>query len=118
MTLSDAAREALTRKQLFQELKMFSASRSVIILIDNQTAFDISDNSAKYRQAKHIDIRYHAVKHYVQNDKIEVNYISSNHQSADILTKAFELSKHHRFYRMIELCNSYETFENVHYELK
>ena len=118
MTLSDAAREALTRKQLFQELKMFSASRSVIILIDNQTAFDISDNSAKYRQAKHIDIRYHAVKHYVQNDKIEVNYISSNHQSADILTKAFELSKHHRFCRMIELCNSYEAFENVHYELK
>src|SRR5436305_6824472 len=46
MALSDAAREALARKQLFQELGMPSASRPVTILTDSQTALDISDNPA------------------------------------------------------------------------
>ena len=118
MALSDAARKALARKQLFQELGMPSASRPITILIDNQTALDISDNSAKYRQAKHIDIRYHAVRHYVQDGKIEVDYIPSNYQPADILTKALGPSKHRRFCRMIGLRNSYEAFEDVHYELE
>jgi len=118
MALSDAAREALARKQLFQELGMPSASRPITILTDSQTALDISDNPAKYRQAKHIDIRYHAVRHYVQDGKIAVDYIPSNYQPADILTKALGPSKHHRFCRMIGLRNSYEAFEDVHYELE
>ena len=67
MTLSDAAREALTRQQLFEELHILSASKPVTILIDNQIALNISENPANYRQAKYIDIHYHAVRHYIHD---------------------------------------------------
>src|SRR5277367_6574768 len=110
MALSDAAREAIARKQLFDELRVPSASRPIPLLTDSQTALEISDNPARYRQAKHIDVRYHAVRHYIHDGKIQIDYVPSTHQPADIFTKALETTKHKRFCQMIGLCNSYEAF--------
>ena len=113
MALSDAAREALARRQLFEELHISSASKSVTILTNNQIALNISENPANYRQAKHIDIHYHAIKHYIHDRKIEIDYISFNYQLADIFTKALENPKHLRFCQMMDLRNNFEAFENV-----
>src|SRR5947207_13552790 len=110
MTLSDVIRETLARQQLFEELHIFSISKSVIILINNQTAFNISENPANYRQAKHIDIHYHAIKHYIHDQKIEIDYISFNYQFIDIFIKIFEYSKHLRFCQMMNLRNNFEAF--------
>jgi hypothetical protein len=115
MAISDAAREALARKQLFEELRIPSAQKPITILTDSQTALDISDNPAKYRQAKHIDVRYHAVRHYIHDGKIEVDYIPSNYQPADIFTKALSPTKHQRFCHMIGLRNSHEAFDDIEY---
>jgi len=49
MALSDAAREALARKQLFCELHIPSGQKPVTLLSDSQSALDISENPAKYR---------------------------------------------------------------------
>ena len=117
MALSDAAREAIAWKQFFQELQIPSAIRPVPLLTDSQTALEISDNPAKYRQAKHIDVRYHAVRHYIHDGKIQIDYIPSAHQPADIFTKALETTKHQRFCRMIGLRNSYEAFEQVDWKV-
>ena len=113
MALSDAAREALARRQLFEELRIPSVSKPVTILTDSQTALDISENPTNYRQVKHIDIRYYVIRHYIRDRKIEIDYISSNYQPADIFTKALGHSKHHRFCQMIGLRNSFEAFKDV-----
>src|SRR5947207_3646691 len=113
MTLSNTAREALARRQLFEELHILSASKSVTILINNQTALNISENPANYRQAKHINIRYHTIKHYIHDRKIEIDYISFNYQLADIFIKALEYSKHLRFCQMMSLRNNFEAFEDI-----
>jgi len=110
MALSDAAREALARKQFFCELQIPSGENPVTILSDGQSALDISENPAKYRKAKHIDIQYHAIRHYIHNSKIEVDYIPSEYQPADLFTKALNRKKHEPFTRAIGLRNSYETF--------
>ena len=113
MALSDAAREALARRQLFEELRIPSASKPVTILTNSQITLNISENPANYRQAKHIDIRYHAVRHYIRDRKIEIDYIPSNYQSADIFIKALENPKHLRFCQMMGLRNNFEAFEDV-----
>ena len=110
MALSDAAHEALARKQFFCELQIPSGLKPITMLSDSQSALDISENPAKYRQAKHIDIRYHAIRHYIHDAKIQVDYIPSEHQPADLFTKALESTKHQRFCRTIGLRNSYEAF--------
>ena len=113
MALSDAAREALAQRQLFEELRIPSASKPVTLLTDSQTVLDISENPANYRKAKHIDIRYHAVRHYIRERKIEIDYIPSSYQPADIFTKALGHSKHHRFCQMMGLRNTFEAFDDI-----
>jgi hypothetical protein len=44
MALSDASREAIARKQFFQELKIPSGSFPLIILSDNQSALGIAED--------------------------------------------------------------------------
>ena len=80
IALSDTTCEAITQKQFFQELQIPSAIRHVPLLTDSQTALDISDNPAKYRQAKHIDVRYHAVRslHSRQQDSNRLHSISTS----------------------------------------
>ena len=113
MALSDAAREALARQQLFEELCIPSATKLVTILTDNQTALDISEHPANYRQARHIDIRYHAVGHYIHERKIEIDHIPSNYQHANIFAKALEPSKYRRLCQMMGLRNSFDAFEDL-----
>ena len=106
MSLSNAAREAIVRKQFFQELKVPSSSTSITILSDNQSALEIAENPANYRRAKHI--RYHAIRHYLRNGQIAIDYIPTNAQAADILTKALGPLKHQHCVDLMELRNSYE----------
>ena len=107
MALSDVAREAITRKQFFQELSVQSSSKPITILSDSQSALEIAENPAKYRYAKHIDIKYHAIQHYIQNNKIEIDYIPTQAQPADVLTKALQPIKHQCCIELMGLQNIY-----------
>ena len=108
MILSDMLREAIARKQFFQELSVQSSSKPITILSDSQSALEIAENPAKYRYAKHIDIKYHTIRHYIQNDKIEIDYIPTQAQPADVLTKALQPIKHQRCVELMGLRNIYE----------
>ena len=44
-------------------------------------------------RSKHIDIRYHYIRDCVEEGKIEVNYICTDDQLADILTKSLGRQK-------------------------
>jgi hypothetical protein len=93
MTLSDASREAIARIQFFEELNLPSAP--ILILADSQVAIDIADGSAvNHTKTKHIDIRYHALRHYIQEDKVLVNHIPGSDNIADLFTKALPRSTH------------------------
>ena len=109
---AEAAREALARKQFLEELNIPCATNPITILSDSQAALDISENPTKYRQAKHIDIKYHAVRHYIREGKIQVDYVPSEYQVADIFTKALGGVRFRRFTRSLGLKNIWEAFED------
>ena len=44
-------------------------------------------------RSKHIEIRYHFIRDYVQRGAVELQYISTEEQVADILTKALNMGK-------------------------
>ncbi|XP_074356783.1 secreted RxLR effector protein 161-like [Apium graveolens] len=39
-------------------------------------------------RSKHIDIRYHFIREFVERGEIELKHVSTNEQKADVLTKA------------------------------
>jgi len=100
VALSDATREAIAKHQLMQELRIHVESPPKIsypprIHCDNQGALAIAENPVNYQRSKHIDIRYHFVRHAIQDKKVTVTYIATKMQIADILTKALRPLQRH-----------------------
>lgn len=58
-----------------------------IVWEDNMGCINIIKNPSNNRRVKHIDLKYHFISEQVANEKLEIKYIDSKHQVADILTK-------------------------------
>lgn len=57
---------------------------------DNTSAINISKNSVQHSRTKHIDIRHHFIRELVEEKTIEFEYISTDNQLADIMTKPLD----------------------------
>ena len=58
-----------------------------MILEDNKSAIDLSENPTHHERTKHIDIAYHFIRDTVEQGDVKVVYITSKQQLADMLTK-------------------------------
>jgi ATP sulfurylase len=67
--------------------------RPTMIYCDNQSCIKLSKNPVFHDHSKHIEIRYHFIRDYVQRGVVELQYISTEEQVADILTKALNMGK-------------------------
>ena len=87
MSLSSAIQEA---KFLLQLLKDFlvESSNPVSLFCDNQGAIALAKNPVQHQRSKHIDIRYHFIRHEIKKGLINVMYVTSNDNVADMFTKA------------------------------
>jgi hypothetical protein len=69
-------------------------SKPQIIYADNQGAIKLAENPQSHNRTKHIDIRYHFVRLAKHEGIIDIQYISTNDMTADILTKALPRDRH------------------------
>lgn len=90
MALSDAARTAIWFRYLLEELDIFPEGPTVI-QCDNQAAIFTSSNPTTSPRSKHIAIRYHFVRErVVETKELQVQYVQTNKQVADIFTKSLK----------------------------
>ncbi|GJW37072.1 retrovirus-related pol polyprotein from transposon TNT 1-94 [Tanacetum coccineum] len=54
---------------------------------DNKSAIALCCNNVHHSRAKHIDIRYHFIKEQVENGIVELYFVHTEYQLADIFTK-------------------------------
>ncbi|GJU26750.1 hypothetical protein Tco_1165371 [Tanacetum coccineum] len=54
---------------------------------DNKSAISLCYNNVQHLRAKHIDIRYHFIKDQVENRIVELYFVRTEYQLADIFTK-------------------------------
>nr|GEW03010.1 hypothetical protein [Tanacetum cinerariifolium] len=59
----------------------------VSIYCDSKSAIAISCNPVKYTRTKHIDVRYHFIKDRVEKGMIELYFVGTEYQLADLFTK-------------------------------
>ncbi|GJT25822.1 retrovirus-related pol polyprotein from transposon TNT 1-94 [Tanacetum coccineum] len=62
----------------------------VLIFCDNTSAIAISNNPVLHSRTKHIDIRYHFIRDHILKGDIELHFIPTQYQLADIFTKPLE----------------------------
>lgn len=59
----------------------------VVLNIDNKSAISLCKNPVFHDRSKHIDTRYHYIRNCIEEGTVDVEYISTEDQLADILTK-------------------------------
>lgn len=86
IALSFCISEACWLRNLLLELKLVEELK-VVVYEDNQSAIRSLSSHEQLKRIKHLDIKYHFVKDKIKEDIIELRYVSSSNQIADILTK-------------------------------
>jgi hypothetical protein len=100
MAMVNATQEILWTVNLLKEMKQ-SVKEPVVLMTDNQAAESISKNDTNHSKTKHIDIKHHFIRDVIKNEQMVVQWIDTNNQEADILTKALGETKFIRLRNII-----------------
>jgi len=84
--LADGTAEILWIRSLLAELRI-STSSMTMLWCDNLGANFLSANLVFHARTKHVEVDYHFVHDCVVKREIQVRFISSKDQLADVLTK-------------------------------
>ncbi|GJV44898.1 hypothetical protein Tco_1429434 [Tanacetum coccineum] len=57
---------------------------------DNKSAIALCYNNVQHSKAKHIDVRYHFIKERVENRIVELYFVRTEYQLADIFSKPLQ----------------------------
>ena len=87
-----AACQGVWLARLLSEIKV-EAVRSVVLNMDNKSAMSLCKNPVFHERSKHIDIKYHYIRECVENGQIQIKFVRSEEQMADLLTKALGRGK-------------------------
>ena len=92
VAMTDAMKEANFLRQLLAD--MTNSERQVVRLYaDNQSAIKLSENPCHHKRSKHIDIRYHFIRSEIADNIVNVEYIPTNDNVADMFTKPLSKTK-------------------------
>lgn len=103
MSLSAATQEAKFLLQLLNSFKLGGPFNSVLMHVDNQGALALAKNPVQHQRSKHIDIRYHFVRLDVQKGLVQLTYVPSDSNIADVFTKTLGKAKLMNFVKTIGL---------------
>jgi hypothetical protein len=98
VALSTAEAEYMALGLVVQEVKWYTKfveelvgerpkGKDVVVYCDNTAAIEIAKNDKHHDRTKHIDIRYHFVREEVSEGRLTLQWIRTEDQLADILTK-------------------------------
>jgi hypothetical protein len=98
MALTDAGNQAIWYLSYFKELG-YSIDGPVPIQIhsDNKGAVDLAENPVTGRRSKHIDIKHHVIREYIEKNQVHLIRTPTTEMVADCFTKNLPLISLSRF---------------------
>jgi hypothetical protein len=103
--VGDATAEVIWVQSLLQELGI-PQSQPAILWCDNIGATYLSANPVFHARMKHIEVDYHFVRERVSQKQLQIRFISSKDQLADIFTKPLPLPQFEACRRNLTLLDS------------
>lgn len=86
MFLAEALTECLWLRPFLMSLGL-EIEEPTVIRIDNQAALALSRNPEFHKRTKHVGIRYHRVRQEQESGTVRVEYVESERNPSDCLTK-------------------------------
>ena len=105
IAIMEDAKEALWSTGLVKEFGL--KQESLKLYCDSQSAIHLTKNQVCNARKKHIDVRYHTIKEWVEDDKISLIKIHTENNAADILTKPVTTQKFKHCLDLINLSHCY-----------
>ena len=100
VALGEGVKEALFTGAVLSFICPELSGSCVRVFEDNQGAIALAQNPLSSARSKHIDVRFHFVRELLRAKKIDIQFVASKDQHADILTKslaAIPFKSHRRF---------------------
>ena len=96
--------ELMWVKILLSELRLFKGM-PLRLYCDNQAAINLVNNPVHHDRTKHVGIDRHFIKDNLDTGVLQVVYVKSSNQLADILTKGVDSVTFMRLCDKMRLCN-------------
>ena len=101
---SEAAKEAIWLKNIIGDLGVIPAIKeSMEIVYDSESAITLAWEPRDHRRSRHIDRKYHFLRHRIEEGILVAKRVSSDENPADPLTKGLSRVKHLQHARSIGL---------------
>ena len=86
VALSECVKDVKFVMKILEDLGI-KVSRPVTVRVDNVGAIFLAENATTSQRTRHIDIRYKWVSEFIENGEIEVIFVKTLENDADIFTK-------------------------------
>jgi hypothetical protein len=104
IALSEACQEVIWLKKLCGEFNI-DVSTGTKIFVDNQSAAKMSENQKFSNRTKHVDTKYHFIRDLVEKNFVQLEYVCSEDNVADLMTKPLGPTRISYLRNLIELVN-------------
>jgi hypothetical protein len=84
--ISECAKELIFLKHVIESMGI-KIKLPIVIKTDNVGAIYLSNNYTTSQQTKHIDVRVHFVRQYIEDGIFKIEFVNSEKNDADIFTK-------------------------------
>lgn len=101
---TELACEAVCVRRILKDLQ-FDQVAATTIYCDNMPTIALTKNPVFHAKFKHIDLRYHYIRDLVSKGEVHVEFISTNEQPTDFLTKAISIEKFEKFKKQLKITN-------------
>jgi hypothetical protein len=92
IAVTHAAKEALWIRMFLGEITR-PLEKATTIHLDNVSAISITKNDEYHPRTKHINIRYHFIRHTVQEKLLHIDYVPTEDMAVDMFTKGLPRHK-------------------------
>ena len=102
---AEATKEIVWLRKILEDLQE-KQENSTPLLIDNTSTIKLAKNPRFHDRTKHINTKYHLIRHHVEAKIVHLRHCSTNDQVVDMFTKALGREKFERFRNMLGLTNT------------
>ena len=89
VSLTLAAQESVYLQGLLTFFCLMTVDTPVLLCGDNQGALALGSNPVVHKCAKHIETRHHFIRQLVEDKRIQLSYVSTKNNLADISPRTY-----------------------------
>ena len=100
---TNTAKEILWIRNFWAEINGKLIFNLILLKANNQGTIQLSNNNKFHTCMKHIDVRYHFIHEALENKLLEIKYVPTDENIADIFTKPLSRPLFKKFRKMLGL---------------